>query len=197
MRGDHHEGREGREGREGGRKGFEYAPFYCEENVWQLCRHPDLEGFEKEAVFISNPRRACLLWEQKASEMEGAPVCWDYHVILVVRRRRWEVWDLDSRLGAPVDAGRYFERTFPPGPPWRLPVRFRALAAEEFVSKFNSDRSHMRTAQGVWTAPPPPWPPILKQGGYPLMELIDMVRADPGTVLTLEGIRARYRVDQP
>lgn len=169
-----------------------YTPFYCEENVWQLCRHPDLKDLEKEVVFISNPEKACLLWEQKASEREDVPVCWDYHVILLARRTHWEVWDLDSRLEPPVEAGRYFQRTFPPGPPWGLPLRFRVWGADEFVSKFRSDRSHMRIAQGGWTAAPPPWPPIMAEDGYPLMTLIDMERVNPGIVLRLDGVRARY-----
>ncbi len=167
-----------------------YTPYYCEENVWHLCRQPSLSAFEKEAVFISNPQRACSLWQQKAAE-SGMPVCWDYHVILAVRQGGWKVWDLDSRLDLPTAFDPYVRRTFAVRPLhyWQeFPPLFRVLPAAEFVAKFDSDRSHMRTPQQGWQAPPPAWPPIRCRGGYKLQDLIDMEQAEPGKVLTLEEL---------
>lgn len=34
------------------------------------------------------------------------------------------------------------------------------MAGSEYVAEFSSDRSHMRTADGDWTKPPPEWPCI-------------------------------------
>ncbi len=229
---------------------FRYTPYYCEENVWHLCRQPSLSAFEKEAVFISNPQRACWLWEQKASALvlpsvnavtyrgrhwaapwvpgerviagtmasepgshvadSGAveyqriygrqyssqgPVCGDYHVILMVRQGVWTVWDLDSRLSLPTDFKSYFQKTFALRPRhyWQeFPPLFRVLEAAEFVAKFDSDRSHMRTPQQGWKAPPPPWPPIRSPGGHPLQSLIDVEQEKPGKILTMAGLGRRY-----
>ena len=55
-------------------------------------------------------------------------------------------------------------------------LRVRAVAAEDFLSSFSSDRSHMMnllqptTAAGKtnWMSPPPSWPAIQKQEGVPM-----------------------------
>lgn len=65
--------------------------------------------------------------------------------------------------------------------------------------RFSSDRSHMRTADGTWAAPPPPWPTITSDQGDPnnlfsvwlaVDKLGGEVGAEVGAVVTLEGLRA-------
>ncbi|MEM8997034.1 MAG: hypothetical protein AAGF23_19780, partial [Acidobacteriota bacterium] len=51
-----------------------YAANYCEENVWQLSRHPQLPSGVRYVIFISNPERTCALWCQRAAPEAGAPV---------------------------------------------------------------------------------------------------------------------------
>lgn len=66
------------------------------------------------AVFISNPSRTCILFEQTAGLNRGAQgnhVVWDYHVVAVTVEgnvgadgspRRVLVHDRDSTLGSPI-----------------------------------------------------------------------------------------------
>lgn len=172
-----------------------YCPFYCEENVWHLCAEPRFAGREGYAVFISNARRTCPLWAQRAAPSPAEPVIWDYHVIFVAAADdgRWEVWDPDSRLGAPVALDAYLAGTFPLGDglPVSLRPRFRVVPRETFVERFASDRSHMRDAAGRWLQPPPPWPPI-GDGGSNLARFIDVEGDFLGETLDLEGLRARF-----
>jgi protein N-terminal glutamine amidohydrolase len=131
-----------------------YHPFYCEENIWHLCR----SGEVTEVVFITNPARRVALWHQKAAPPDR-PIVWDYHVIAADGR---DLWDLDSRLGCPIGRADYLEATFATvglQPPEYDP-RFAVVAAADFVRDFRSDRSHMRGPDGSWQAPPPPWPAI-------------------------------------
>jgi hypothetical protein len=87
------------------------------------------------------------------------------------------VWDLDGRLGAPVDAAIWLSTTFPVPElvPPRFQPRFAVVDAGDYVTRFGSDRSHMRDAGGGWLQPPPPWP------------------APAGRGLTLAGLLAEAR----
>ena len=62
-----------------------YAPCYCEENVWQLCHEAQVrqDTASRLVLFISNQRRACALWAQRACRRRHEPVVWDYHVALL------------------------------------------------------------------------------------------------------------------
>ncbi|GAA5843889.1 hypothetical protein JCM9279_000177 [Rhodotorula babjevae] len=142
-----------------------YTPFYCEENVYQLLASLERSSrFSRSfAVFVSNPERHALLFEQQASRQgaeQGHYVVWDYHVVAVAVERagveldrvgaeRVVLLDRDSRLGAEVPLHDYVARTFRPDlfescilePSLRS--RFRVVPAETFLESFASDRSHM------------------------------------------------------
>lgn len=150
-----------------------YTPFYCEENVWHLAK--DGVGTDPSfVVFISNPKRSCALWAQRASSSADMPVLWDYHVVLVSAPAEGPplVWDLDSRLGCPVKLKDYLDGTFPYGDALResLLPRFRVLPAATYLERFASDRSHMNE-DGEWREPPPEWPPIGQ--GMNLFDFVD------------------------
>lgn len=54
---------------------FLYTPYYCEENIWQLCGE---SKFTKKSwvIFISNVSGTCAIWKQKLAEPH-LPVVWD------------------------------------------------------------------------------------------------------------------------
>lgn len=189
-----------------------HQPCFCEENIWWLSGDPRLHEREAWVAFVSNPARCVELWCQRAGTGDEGRVFWDYHVILIERAAdaTWEVWDLDSELGAPVPALTYLERSFPAAArsePKLLPV-FRLVAAHEYRAEFHSDRSHM-VAQGRWRAAPPPWPPILgaspellalagpdlaerdPSGMHNLERYVDTITPGPGELFDLAGLRRR------
>ena len=171
-----------------------YAPFYCEENVWHLAGDPRIEADERFVVFISNRDRACLLWSQSQCPSPDRPVVWDYHVVLLARRREeLLVYDLDTRLEFPERLERYLLATFPidelidP----RLRPRFRVIDGETFRKTFASDRSHM-LIRGKYRAPPPEWPCIRSEAeAMNLDRFIDMEQPGEGEVV--EDVRALVR----
>ncbi|XP_019100724.1 PREDICTED: protein N-terminal glutamine amidohydrolase-like [Camelina sativa] len=68
---------------------FQHTPYYCEENVYLLCKTlcengvADATGSDLFVVFISNEKKQVPLWHQKASRRADGIVLWDYHVICV------------------------------------------------------------------------------------------------------------------
>ncbi len=168
-----------------------YQPFFCEENVWHLSQSPGLSDLPRRVVFISNPRRACPLFLQRASECSLEPVIWDYHVVLAVLSDGWRIWDLDSRLDLGVSLHQYTTATFvgaallPPD----LALRFRLVEADLYQERFRSGRAHMRGQDGRWLHPPPPWPAIVGDSqGSNLARFIDMEAEFIGVVTDLEGL---------
>jgi protein N-terminal glutamine amidohydrolase len=166
-----------------------YQPYWCEENVWWLCQEPALQPHACWVLFVSNERKSCALWKQRA----GDPVLWDYHVLLVVERAAPEAWDLDTTLGMPIALGAYLDATFRPVPAVLAP-RFRRVAADEYIGRFHTDRSHMRASDGRWREPPPPWPPPAS-GHVPNQQRFwDLDDAFCGEVIALAELRARFGV---
>eukprot|EP01027_Heterolobosea_sp_BB2_P017154 GEZU01024331.1.p1 GENE.GEZU01024331.1~~GEZU01024331.1.p1 ORF type:complete len:197 (-),score=38.88 GEZU01024331.1:27-617(-) len=134
---------------------------------------------------------------------------WDYHVIGIFKDKQngSVVWDLDTRLGFPVDFVTYILNSFLLNHlvfnengrgshflKYLSKVKFRVIPCETFVAHFSSDRSHMiDKSTGKWLAPPPKYPPI-QQHGIPsnLAQYRDMefTTSDGtmGTVMTLSEI---------
>lgn len=156
------------------RNAFPYAACYCEENTYLLIRRlAEQHGSDGlYAVFVSNPERRTPIWRQRAASAAAGPggccVCWDYHSWAVRTRRSGEeggslVYDLDTTLEPfPVPFAVYRREALRPcAGPARL---YRIVPAREMLASFSSDRSHMRTADGGWTAAPPAWAPIRGSG---------------------------------
>jgi hypothetical protein len=172
-----------------------YQPFYCEENIWQLCDQGDF-GDGAYVVFISNARRTCALWSQRAAHSPGAPIVWDYHVVLIDDdvEPHAEVWDLDTLVGAPVPFERWWQATFPleDAIPDEFRPCFRVIPADTFGTEFSSDRSHMRD-DGDWKAPPPIWEPIYRpEAGMNLDRFIDMSDVFLGKVIDASKFHRRF-----
>jgi hypothetical protein len=156
-------------------KPYRYCAYYCEENVWHLCQEPDLPS-PRRVIFISNAERQVAMRHQRAGL--GGLVFWDYHVVVAAGGAG--VYDLDTTLGFPVDAGRYLDESFVAD---YEPPRFRVIDVEEFVRVFASDRSHMAGQ----STPAPSWPPIGR--GMNLMRFVDMEDPIAGSVVDLHGLR--------
>ncbi len=130
------------------RGAFRYTPYFCEENIWWLARDLIARGEEAEAMavwIVTNQSRQVLMLNQRATD-PGAPLGWDYHVILKAGAGRPRVFDFDSRLSFPCDIHTYLASSFPRQS--SLPQRYRAwirtVAADQYLAHFFSDRSHMR-----------------------------------------------------
>ncbi|RID70085.1 hypothetical protein BRARA_C02134 [Brassica rapa] len=181
---------------------FQHTPYYCEENVYLLCKTlcesgvADETGSDLFVVFISNERKQVPLWHQKASTRADGIVLWDYHVICVQRKKESDseplVWDLDSTLPFPSPLASYVTETIQPS--FQLFAEyqrfFRVVHAPLFFKHFASDRRHMKAPDGSWIAQPPPYQPIVAQDGvlhnlseYTAMSATDTLSSlDPDTV---------------
>ncbi|CAN1173000.1 Protein N-terminal glutamine amidohydrolase [Linum perenne] len=168
---------------------FVHTPYYCEENVYLLCKKlcengkANEDGSDLFIVFISNEKKMVPLWNQKASTRADGVVLWDYHVICIQRKRDDEsssalVWDLDSSLPCPSPLALYLSETMRPS--FELFSEFqrlyRVVHAPTFLRRFASDRSHMRDSAGNWINPPPAYEPIVAQDGsvHNLNEYMDI-----------------------
>lgn len=155
-----------------------YAPYYCEENVWQLLHDERLRHQEGWALVVTNPARQVALWAQRAAPVVGTPVVWDYHVVAIVRDGpHIVVWDLDSVAGCPASFDHWFTETVRPTLllPEEFHPQFRLVPASEYLLRFSSTRAHMRNEQGAFVVAPPPWPCIVA-GAAPLslQHLLDL-----------------------
>ncbi|KAB2631288.1 protein N-terminal glutamine amidohydrolase [Pyrus ussuriensis x Pyrus communis] len=158
---------------------FHHTPFYCEENVYLLCKElckkgiADAQGSDLFVVFISNDKKQIPLWRQKASNRADGVVLWDYHVICVQKKGSGDtpathlVWDLDSSLAFPCPLATYVLETFCPSFQTFAELRrcFRIVHAPIFLRFFASDRRHMKDSNGNWLRQPPLYQPIVAQDG--------------------------------
>lgn len=179
-----------------------YQPYYCEENVWQLCRHSQFAQRPGWALFISNESGRCAMWQQRAATGQSY-VLWDYHVVMVVQAALFgaEVWDLDCNLGMPVPLSDYLDASFPELSPEHACYRprFRLVATALLQRHFSSDRRHMRNSDGSFIQPPPCWPMPRGDEGVPhnLHRFTDVTKPFIGELLDLPELRRRWRVDEP
>lgn len=164
-------------------------PFYCEENIWRALSQNRLEVEAQWAMFISNERKQCALWSQRAAPV-GQPVVWDYHVVALGRRDDdMIVLDLDHTAGRVLPFEQWFAGTFPfVG---QLPVEFepmfRVVARDVFLAHFESDRSHMRDPLGQWLQPPPQWQPPSEDSSN-LMRFVSMSPGFFGAVYDVSSL---------
>ncbi|KAL6138092.1 hypothetical protein ACLB2K_063378 [Fragaria x ananassa] len=159
---------------------LQHTPFYCEENVYLLCKElgtkgiADAKGSDLFVVFISNEKKQIPLWHQKASNRADGVVLWDYHVICIQRKvgggdspLQYLVWDLDSTLSFPCALASYVAETIRPTfqtfPEFQR--YFRIVHAPIFLRSFASDRRHMKDPLGEWLHQPPVYEPIVSQDG--------------------------------
>lgn len=178
------------------REAYNYAPFYCEENIWHLCQEAEFRAYDRSVVLISNPRSTCALWHQRARRAENEPVLWDYHVIMLFKKKGWKVFDLDTLLPTPTPVVEYLRGTFGElAVPDEFRPLFRVIDADEFVKVFSSDRSHMKNPDGSWHVPPPPWPAIERNERSNLMDLIDMEKKNVGQVMDLFQLEVAFTTD--
>ncbi|WP_439482342.1 hypothetical protein [Cyclobacterium plantarum] len=174
---------------------YKYAKNYCEENVWQLCVHPDIESQENVVLIISNTSRNCPFWFHNPVENEN-PVCWDYHVVLLARKQeKWWIYDFDSTLEFPCSLDSYLRQTFGKErlSPETAPL-FKGLPAKDFASNFFSDRAHMKDAIGNWIFSPPSWPEI--EHGHDkrleIAEIMDFSDSSQYEIIQLDELKGRY-----
>lgn len=126
-----------------------YTPYFCEENIWQLCRSFMSQGIDKDQLdilFLSNNKKKIILLNQQLGSLSEV-VVWDYHVILKYRPDAYTsmIFDFDTRLPFPVDWQNYQLSTFPD--PRQLESEYhmmiRKIPSSEYLTQFTSDRQHM------------------------------------------------------
>ncbi|WCJ33469.1 Protein N-terminal glutamine amidohydrolase [Euphorbia peplus] len=153
---------------------FNHTPYYCEENVYYLCKKlcesgvSDAKDTDLFVAFISNEKKQVPLWHQKASKRADGIVLWDYHVICIQRKRGQHlVWDLDSTLPFPCPLELYMPETIRPSFQLFADYQrlFRIVHAPIFLRFFASDRRHMKDSAGNWIAQPPAYEPIVAEDG--------------------------------
>ncbi|CAL1538321.1 unnamed protein product [Lymnaea stagnalis] len=182
-----------------------YTPCYCEENVWKLCERIQQRCSEAElskcsCVFISNNERKIPLWHQKASKSADRCVIWDYHVILLYHDTPVTlVYDLDTELSFPCPLKEYAAACIGSESTFKQEYKrlmFRVVPAQDYLTTFASDRSHMISTKGEWLSPPPDYPPIKSTGSSNnIDEFISMDSStNHGMVLTLQQFLNKFQV---
>jgi len=175
-----------------------YTSFYCEENVWRMCDQiskcqPDILS-EYYAVFISNKNKQVPLWMQKQTKDPLTPVVWDYHVVLMQKPKEGSplVYDLDSLMAFPCQLKQYLQQAIQSEKNMKKEYhrKFRIIEADDFLSSFASDRSHMLKSNGEYVQPPPNHPAIRTDDE--LMNLDDFIDMTPiigkGKVKDIKGL---------
>ncbi|TXG46203.1 hypothetical protein EZV62_028298 [Acer yangbiense] len=151
---------------------FDHTPFYCEENVYFLCKKlcangvADADGSDLYVVFISNEQKQAYF---SASKRADGVILWDYHAVCIQRKRGGDspclVWDLDSSLPFPSPLASYVSETIRPSFQLFSEYQrcFRIVHAPIFLRSFASDRRHMKDPAGNWIAEPPSYEPIVAE----------------------------------
>ena len=166
---------------------LKYQPYYCEENIWHLCQHPDYLG--GKVIFIAAYGDYCPMFFQKDGQGKNQLIFWDYHVVLL---HDGEIHDFNSTLSFSTPLQNYCAYSFADEnllEPQMIP-KFRVLSAKDYVASFLSDRRHMKSQSG-WDAPPPSWPPISKSSSN-LQRFSDMQDFEFGEILGLTELLWKY-----
>ena len=172
------------------REDFLYQPYYCEENIWQLCQNKPFAN--SYVMFIASTGCSFPMLNQRVMDDPSVPILWDYHVVLLVPGKENKILDFDTTLPFCSDIKTYLSFSFLDN---RLLIEqeqplFRIVPASEYVTRFSSDRSHMKNESG-WLAIPPDWSPI----GEPpsnLYSFTDVTNKEIGEVLTFDELIARF-----
>lgn len=171
-------------------KNLKYTPNYCEENIWQLCQHPDLKDAQRRVLFISSLSRNSPLHFQKSAQGE-MPVWWDYHVILLASKDgHHSIYDFDTTLPFPSEAEQYLKSTFQEVPMMKADDRplFKIIESDDYITGFHSDRQHMKDQEGNWIFEPPSWPLILSEGALRLESLMDFTTTSSHKLYQLDEL---------
>ena len=179
------------------RDAFPYNAYFCEENIWWLAKSladAGLDTARMRVLLFTNPSQTTLLFNQREAP-PGAPVVWDYHVVLqAMIDSEAKVLDFDTRLDFPSAYEDYLLRTFTPQS--SLPEEYRAWArvipAESYLRHFYSDRSHM-----LGRLPPsefPDYPIIQPEAGVKAIALQEYrdLRATIGDGSTVQRLSDLY-----
>jgi len=160
-----------------------YTQYYCEENVYHLCRENVLTS-RTYVVFISSDYDKVAIRHQALRPK----MTWDYHVICICESspERFVVLDLDSKLPWAVSFDEYVQKSFesadnsseehvrdtrrepfsslaePTVSKCEPEPLFRVVLKKQFEEHFASDRSHMLPHL---QCPAPPWQPIQTASG--------------------------------
>lgn len=164
-----------------------YQACYCEENIWQLCQRP--EFMHSEAVVIAALGDCFPILQQRAATAAYLPVLWDYHVVLLWHTDDGDyIIDFDTTLPFCTPLADYVQHSF--FDERRLPANlrplFRVIPAQQYVSSLQSDRRHMKTADG-WLAEPPAWLPISENTSN-LQQFINMKDHHYGQIMTTQQL---------
>jgi len=141
------------------KQSFIYTPLFCEENIWHLANELKQQGVpvsELSVIFLSNPHKKTAIFNQLSAEI-NMPVIWDYHVILLrASPPEYLIYDFDSRSDFPTSADQYLNSSFPTDKQItdEYQCQFRIIDAENYLTFFSSDRSHMHKL-----LPPEKFPP--------------------------------------
>ncbi len=166
------------------RENYRYHAYYCEENIWHLCQQPELQN--SEVVVIASKGDVFPILCQRAAVTPDTPLFWDYHVVLLWHSKNEHyILDFDTTLPFCIPITRYIQRSFVDEQ--QLNAQFipllRVMSANEYIANLQSDRSHMKTADG-WLAEPPSWSPISTCSSN-LHQFTDMTDDEFGQVLTV------------
>lgn len=171
------------------REECDYAPYYCEENVYRLAEKlggSDRMCADGRAVFVTNPGRTVALLSQRAGNGPGGVVVWDYHVMLLTGAA---VYDLDTQLPCPLPAGEWLHHSAPQIVYESYPdltPQFIEVPLPAFLAGFSSDRRHMKQADGKYIHPPPAWDaPFSPELGHTLPAFLDATHPDISAVTSL------------
>ncbi|KAJ4842634.1 hypothetical protein Tsubulata_013328 [Turnera subulata] len=162
---------------------FDHTPFYCEENVYFLCKKLCKDGIAKAdgsdlfVVFISNDKkqaRSTMASEGKEERdfdpkrhafptviellmffSNSAEKCINHMLQCLSRSTPAEIRNLGRCHGFQY----HFKKVF-------HGIRFfRMVHAPIFLKCFASDRRHMKDSTGNWIAEPPPYEAIVAEDG--------------------------------
>ena len=166
---------------------LKYQPFYCEENIWHLCQHPDYSV--GKVIFISADGDYFPMFFQWAGQGKNQLILWDYHVVLL---QDGKIHDFNSTLSFSTPLHHYFAHSFADErllQPEMMP-KFRVISAEDFTASFLSDRSHMKSQLG-WSAAPPSWPAISESSSN-LESFTDMKDLEFGEILSAAQLLEQF-----